>query len=125
VKIENPHLVNQLFHWFDLSYFFQLGIKSGLVYNINGLLFLTTFFFARVCMVPYMYYRYAVYSEIPLSTVPTKIPLHCNLCSGAFLLLQCYWFSLIIRSILKTIKNGKPSSCNGHRQSIPSQKKVQ
>ncbi|XP_066928258.1 TLC domain-containing protein 3A-like [Clytia hemisphaerica] len=73
-----------------------VGIKSGLFYNVNGILFMITFFLARVCMVPYLYYRYAVYKGISFLSVPSSIPLHCNIASAAFLLLQVYWFTLIM-----------------------------
>lgn len=84
----------------------------------NALLFLVSFFFARVVMVPYLYYRYSVYSGISIWAVPGQIPVHCNVASMAFLLLQCYWFSLILkhfvallsRLLLKASSHGAKTS---------------
>jgi len=77
-----------------------IGRDKSFVYVINGILFMLTFFIGRVCMVPYLYYSYATYKNISLASVPMVIPLHCNLFSLLFEILQAYWFCLVVRSVL-------------------------
>ena len=93
---------------------FQIGIKRGFIYNVNGIMFLLTFFMARVSMVPYLYYRFAIYKEIEFLDVPWNIPLHCHVFSLMFFMLQCYWFALILRSFMKAL-----SKINTSNKPIP------
>ena len=64
---------------------------------------MTSFFFSRVLMVPYLYYRYAVYAAVSLLKVPFNIPIYCNVASISFMLLQWYWFNFIIRHLIKRL----------------------
>lgn len=90
------------------------------LYAFNGVLFMITFFIGRVSMVPYLYYQFSVYRNIPLFKVPGSIPLHCNVASALFLSLQLYWFYLVVLSLLKyfsklgTLANTSPSNVNGN-----------
>lgn len=89
------------------------------MYALNGILFMITFFIGRVSMVPYLYYQFSIYRNIPLFEVPESIPLHCNVASALFLSLQLYWFYLVVLSLLKyfsklgTVTNSSPSNVNG------------
>ena len=62
---------------------------------------MVTFFFGRICTVPYMYWRYSEYAKISFIKSPLMIPLHCNITCMFFLLLQLYWFRLIVLGVLK------------------------
>jgi len=92
------------------SILLTIGIKRGFIYNVNGIMFLLTFFMARVFMVPYLYYRFAIYKEIELFAVPWNMPLHCHVFSLMFFMLQCYWFMLILRSFMKALSKIKTTN---------------
>lgn len=84
-----------------------IGKTSGVFYEVNGFCFMITFFFGRICSFPYLYYRYSIYANLPLYSVPFKIPLMCNVASFAFFALQSYWFYLIIRTVFNYLLKSK------------------
>ncbi|KAL2078799.1 hypothetical protein ACEWY4_026484 [Coilia grayii] len=73
----------------------QYKKQHTLLYKLNGVLMLATFFTCRVLLFPYLYYAYSRYASIPLYLVPVRVPWVCN--AGAVLLMapQLYWFGLI------------------------------
>lgn len=84
--------------------FRELGINSGLKYELNGLVFMLTFFVGRVMSVPLMFLKYSKFANIPILQVPQKIPLKCSFVCLLFFLLQCYWFSMIWYIIVKHLR---------------------
>uniref|UniRef100_T1J2L9 TLC domain-containing protein n=1 Tax=Strigamia maritima TaxID=126957 RepID=T1J2L9_STRMM len=45
------------------------GMKNSLLYVINGVVMMVSFFVCRVCVFPYLYYTYSIYAKIPISKV--------------------------------------------------------
>ncbi|XP_063077386.1 ceramide synthase-like [Engraulis encrasicolus] len=79
----------------------QYNQQQSVLYKVNGVVMLGTFFCCRVLLFPYLYYAYSRYAGIPLYMVPLSVSWQCN--AGAFLLMapQVYWFGLICRGALR------------------------
>ncbi|XP_048468307.1 TLC domain-containing protein 3A-like [Rhincodon typus] len=78
--------------------------QNTLLYKVNGVIVLATFFLCRILVFPYMYWAYGKQYGIPAHLVPFRIPLHCTLGNAMLLAPQVYWLSLIIRKAGKTVK---------------------
>jgi len=79
----------------------EMGIKRGLIFALNGILFTVTFFIGRVLNMPYIFYRYAKFKNISVFNVPFAIHTKCLFWSSLFFLLQLWWFGKICRGFLK------------------------
>merc|ERR1711881_280260 len=79
----------------------EMGIKRGLIFALNGILFTITFFIGRVLNMPYIFYRYARYKNIRFIDVPFSIHTKCMFWSSLFFMLQLWWFAKICRGFLK------------------------
>ncbi|WAR03124.1 TLC3B-like protein, partial [Mya arenaria] len=75
----------------------QLQFKDSAVYIISGLLMILVFFLARVCVFPFLYWKYSVFSGIPFLQVPFTLPIKCNIGCLILLVLQVYFLFLMIR----------------------------
>ena len=84
--------------------FFQLNKKSTLSYLIISYMMIITFFFSRLMVFPYLYHCYASYSNISILHVPQNIPVKCNISCLLLLIPQLYWFSLMIKGLIKRWK---------------------
>jgi len=76
-----------------------VGYDSGLLYITNGLLFIITFFIGRILMTPFLFYKYCDYKNISLMEVPHSLPWCCTAGSVASILLNSYWFVMIVRTV--------------------------
>ncbi|XP_006167585.1 protein FAM57A [Tupaia chinensis] len=75
----------------------QLKQQHTLLYKVNGILTLTTFFCCRILLFPFMYWSYGQQQGISLIQVPFNIPFHCNLANAFLIAPQIYWFSLLCK----------------------------
>ncbi|XP_078536001.1 TLC domain-containing protein 3A [Lissotriton helveticus] len=79
----------------------QVKKQDTLLYKVNGVVVLLTFFLCRILLFPFMYYAYGKQYGIPVYKVPFNIPLHCNVANASMLAPQIYWFSLICRKAIR------------------------
>lgn len=116
-----PHYHNNLLCklLINYSYILQLGKKNSLLYAINGLLFAAVFIIFRVMVYPYLYWRYAQYSNLGFMEVPFSIPFCCNFACFLLMSLQLNWSYIILKECIKyihreptkeTLSNGKAVS---------------
>ncbi|XP_028311113.1 TLC domain containing 3Ba isoform X2 [Gouania willdenowi] len=79
----------------------QYQQQHTLLYKLNGLFTLVSFFSCRVFLFPYLYFTYSRYLSVPLWAIPMVVPWQCNL--GFLLLwpLQLYWFTLIAQRAVR------------------------
>uniref|UniRef100_A0A8C3VS95 TLC domain containing 3A n=1 Tax=Catagonus wagneri TaxID=51154 RepID=A0A8C3VS95_9CETA len=75
----------------------QLQQQRTLLYKLNGVLTLTTFFFCRILLFPFMYWSYGRQQGLSLLQVPPKIPFYCNVANAFLIAPQIYWFSLLCK----------------------------
>ncbi|XP_068834090.1 TLC domain-containing protein 3A isoform X2 [Capricornis sumatraensis] len=75
----------------------QLKQQHTLLYKVNGILTLTTFFLCRILLFPFMYWSYGRQQGLSLLRVPFHIPLHCNVANAFLIAPQIYWFSLLCK----------------------------
>ncbi|XP_047613178.1 TLC domain-containing protein 3A isoform X1 [Phacochoerus africanus] len=75
----------------------QLKQQHTLLYKVNGILTLTTFFFCRILLFPFMYWSYGQQQGLSLLQVPSRIPFYCNVANAFLVAPQIYWFSLLCK----------------------------
>lgn len=75
----------------------QLKKQHTLLYKVNGILTLTTFFSCRILLFPFMYWSYGQQQRLSLFQVPFKIPFFCNVANAFLVAPQIYWFSLLCK----------------------------
>lgn len=75
----------------------QLKQQHTLLYKVNGILTLTTFFSCRILLFLFMYWSYAQQKDISLFQVPFRIPVLCNVANAFLIAPQLYWFSLLCK----------------------------
>lgn len=75
----------------------QLKQQHTLLYKVNGILTLTTFFSCRILLFLFMYWSYAQQKDISLFQVPFRIPVFCNVANAILIAPQLYWFSLLCK----------------------------
>ncbi|XP_030744104.1 TLC domain-containing protein 3A [Echinops telfairi] len=75
----------------------QLKQQHTLLYKVNGILTLATFFACRILLFPFMYWSYGQQQGLRLYQVPFHIPFHCNVANAFLIAPQIYWFSLLCR----------------------------
>ncbi|OWK15474.1 FAM57A, partial [Cervus elaphus hippelaphus] len=71
--------------------------QHTLLYKVNGILTLTTFFLCRILLFPFMYWSYGRQQGLSLLRVPFHIPFHCNVANAFLIAPQIYWFSLLCK----------------------------
>ncbi|KAB0401937.1 hypothetical protein E2I00_019351 [Balaenoptera physalus] len=75
----------------------QLKQQHTLLYKVNGILTLTTFFLCRILLFPFMYWSYGQQQGLSLLQVPFHIPFYCNVANAFLIAPQIYWFSLLCK----------------------------
>ncbi|EDX02934.1 ceramide synthase [Drosophila yakuba] len=79
-----------------------MRLKDSRVYIANGLLMLATFFVCRVCMWPYVMWRYSLAIEAAsLWSAMCGLPRGCLISIAILFLPQLYWFYLMVLGALK------------------------
>ncbi|XP_017035301.1 ceramide synthase [Drosophila kikkawai] len=90
-----------------------MRLKESRVYIANGLLMLATFFVCRVCMWPYVMWRYSLAIEAAsLWTAMCGLPRGCLVSIAILFLPQLYWFYLMVLGALKVFLPQKPRPPN-------------
>ncbi|KAI8782624.1 protein N-lysine methyltransferase METTL21A [Biomphalaria glabrata] len=74
----------------------QLNMKDTRMYVYTSLGMVVMFFACRISLFPYLFYRYAVYADIPLTQVPFHIPLKCTLSCLLILAPQVWSICLLV-----------------------------
>lgn len=79
-----------------------MRLKDSRVYIANGLLMLATFFVCRVCMWPYVMWRYSLAIEAAsMWAAMCGLPRGCLVSIAILFLPQLYWFYLMVLGALK------------------------
>lgn len=79
-----------------------MGLKDSRVYILNGLAMLATFFVCRVCMWPYVMWRYSVAIDAAsMWAAMCGLPRGCLISIAILFLPQLYWFYLMVMGALK------------------------
>lgn len=81
-----------------------VGHDSGILYTVNGLLFIATFFIGRIYMTPFLIHKYINYKNITLTALHTSLPCPCILGSMASIILNSYWFVMIVRTVYGKVR---------------------
>uniref|UniRef100_A0A8D2JJ46 TLC domain containing 3A n=1 Tax=Sciurus vulgaris TaxID=55149 RepID=A0A8D2JJ46_SCIVU len=79
----------------------QLKQQHTLLYKVNGILTLGTFFSCRILLFPFMYWSYGQQQGLSLLQVPFSIPFYCNVANAFLIAPQLYWFSLLCRKAVR------------------------
>ena len=79
--------------------------QDRLVYVINGLLMLVTFFLCRVMLFPMLYLWYSTALSLSLSASLASIPLWCHLATLGLWFPQLIWFSKMVKGSIKILKD--------------------
>jgi len=85
----------------------HLKMKDSLVYVVNGLLMLVSFFFCRVMLFPYLYYWYACLIDMSLLSTLLSISPWVHLAVLGLWSPQLIWFHRMLKGSLKLIKEAK------------------
>uniref|UniRef100_A0A2K6LGG5 TLC domain containing 3A n=1 Tax=Rhinopithecus bieti TaxID=61621 RepID=A0A2K6LGG5_RHIBE len=79
----------------------QLKQQHTLLYKVNGILTLATFFCCRILLFPFMYWSYGRQQGLSLLQVPFSIPFYCNIANAFLVAPQLYWFCLLCRKAVR------------------------
>lgn len=79
----------------------QLKQQHTLLYKVNGILTLTTFFFCRILLFPFMYWSFGQEKGLSFFQVPLHIPFACNVANAFLIAPQLYWFSLLCKKAVR------------------------
>ncbi|XP_044261056.1 TLC domain-containing protein 3A isoform X1 [Tribolium madens] len=82
----------------------KIGMKSSILYVINGLVMLGTFFVCRVAMFPYVIYLYARSVDLDYFSAIRSLPTGCKVSIVTLLLPQVYWFLLMVKGASQVLK---------------------
>lgn len=85
----------------------HLNMKDSMLYVVNGLLMLVSFFFCRVMLFPYLYYWYSSLINETLMATLLSIPLWVHLAVIGLWSPQLIWFHRMLKGSLKLIKDAK------------------
>ncbi|KAM6175313.1 TLC domain-containing protein 3A isoform 1-T1 [Erethizon dorsatum] len=75
--------------------------QHTLLYKVNGIITLTSFFCCRILLFPFMYWSYGQHQGLSLLQVPYNIPFFCNVANAFLVAPQLYWFSLLCKKALR------------------------
>ncbi|XP_064536300.1 ceramide synthase [Drosophila montana] len=79
-----------------------MGLKDSRAYILNGLVMLATFFVCRVCMWPYVMWRYSLAIDAAsMWAAMCGLPRGCLVSIAILFLPQLYWFYLMVLGALK------------------------
>uniref|UniRef100_A0A8D2I305 TLC domain containing 3A n=1 Tax=Urocitellus parryii TaxID=9999 RepID=A0A8D2I305_UROPR len=79
----------------------QLKQQHTLLYKVNGILTLATFFCCRILLFPFMYWSYGEHQGLSLLEVPFNIPFYCNVANAFLIAPQLYWFALLCKKAIR------------------------
>ncbi|XP_017066941.1 ceramide synthase [Drosophila eugracilis] len=97
-----------------------MRLKDSRIYIANGLLMLATFFVCRVCMWPYVMWRYSLAIEAAsMWAAMCGLPRGCLVSIAILFLPQLYWFYLMVLGALKVFLPQKRRPPNAVLPSAP------
>jgi len=82
----------------------HFNMKESLIYVLNGLLMLTSFFVFRVIIFPYLYWWYADNAGLAVMEAIMQIPAHCHIFTVSIWVPQLFWFYKMVKGTIKLIK---------------------
>merc|ERR1712107_900730 len=82
-------------------------MQDSMLYVVNGLLMLVSFFFCRVMLFPYLYYWYSSHINETLMATLLSIPLWVHLAVIGLWSPQLIWFHRMLKGSLKRSKMPK------------------
>jgi len=102
----------------------HLKMKDSLVYMVNGLMMLVSFFACRVMLFPILYWWYS--SVVGLSLISTIISIPCwvHAATISLWLPQLFWFNKMLKGSLKVIKDRQRRSDKSDEILISSEEKT-
>jgi len=83
----------------------HLNMKESLLYMINGLMMLFSFFMCRVMIFPILYWWYASVLDLDLVSTILSIPTWVNTATLMLWTPQLFWFNKMVRGSFKVIKD--------------------
>ncbi|KAG8237946.1 hypothetical protein J437_LFUL016291 [Ladona fulva] len=96
----------------------KLKLKSSLLYVVNGITMLVTFFFCRVIMFPYVCYMYARFTGLPYWKAISSLPTTCKAGIAVLMMPQVYWFILMVQGAVKVLCFGEGKSKEKNRNLV-------
>jgi hypothetical protein len=82
---------------------YNLNLRQSWIYVINGLLMVIVFFLCRIAVYPWFYCVHAKANDLtPMEAVITTPP-RCGLWMILVLLLQLYWFKIMLNGAVKVV----------------------
>jgi len=105
----------------------HLKMKDSLLYVVNGLLMLLSFFLCRVMLFPYLYYWYACLIDMSLLSTLLSISPWVHLAVMGLWSPQLIWFHRMLKGSLKLIKDAKKRSkvVDGNNPEVEEKKEVE
>lgn len=82
----------------------HLGLKSSLLYLLNGLAMVIVFPMCRIFIYGWFYYTYATMRNITIWEGVASTPRHCMVFMTLVLLPQLYWYRLMVKGASKVLE---------------------
>jgi len=101
----------------------HLHMKESLLYMINGIMMLLSFFLCRVMLFPILYWWYSNVLGISLISTIISIPCWCHIATLGLWFPQLFWFNKMLKGSLKVIKDRQRRSDKSCEIMISSEKK--
>jgi len=90
------------------AWFPQLGFHESVTYKVNGALLLVSFFTVRILNSPLSFLAYAVqYHDWDVVAAAAAMRPFCHIMLVLEYALQVYWFTIIVKLALNTVKHPK------------------
>uniref|UniRef100_A0A8C4QG85 TLC domain containing 3B n=1 Tax=Eptatretus burgeri TaxID=7764 RepID=A0A8C4QG85_EPTBU len=84
----------------------QFKQQGSLLFKINGLIMIATFFCFRILIFPYMYWAYGQREGLSFWAVPGTLPVVNNIAAALLVAPQLYWLFLICRTAVSRKGHG-------------------
>jgi len=102
----------------------HLNMKESLLYMINGIMMLLSFFLCRVMLFPILYWWYSNVLDISLISTIISIPCWVHMATFSLWFPQLFWFNKMLKGSLKVIKDRQRRSDKSDEILISSQEKT-
>lgn len=79
----------------------RMNLKNSRIYVVNGLVMIGFFFVFRIMLLPYLFYAYSSFANVPVWDAITSIPRVCKISLGILFIPQYYWFYLMMIGAVK------------------------
>ena len=102
---------------------FTLILQESLLYMINGIMMLLSFFLCRVMLFPILYWWYSNVLDISLISTIISIPCWVHVATFSLWFPQLFWFNKMLKGSLKVIKDRQRRSDKSCEIMISSEKR--